>query len=269
MKILDNLKKVFESNFKEVFTGNTFKFFDFSKTANYFLEKDGEKLLVNLNKADPEEKQKFKEILDDSIQNYDEGLLTTKNVNKTKQIKKNLPKQKDEELLNFYKEKISGDIYKALELSIIVRNAFKSNEDISELKRDIYLKFPDFGNNVCNLTTSNYFDDYFKELYDIMSKEDNFNISKYGKEVERIVKELPYMVFINRYKSFEEFKGQVEFKLNRMKRYGTNKLKLHALGYDNVEKSFKIVKDYEDDEEITIEKEINANRTIATITFKF
>ncbi len=269
MKILENLKKAFESSFGDVFTNNTFKLFDFSKTINNFIEKDGEKLLINLDKANPEEKQNFKKVLDDSIQNDNEGFLTTKNVIKTKQIKRNLPRQKDEELLNFYKDKISEDIYRAFELSLIVRNAFNSGEDISELKRDIYLKFPKFGNNVCNLTTSDYFDYYFSELHKIMSEENNFDIEKYKKEVDRIARELPYMVFINRYKSLEEFEGEVKFKLSKLRKYGTDKLKLHAIGRDNVEKAFRISENYKYDSEITLENEVNLNKTIATIIFKF
>src|SRR3989344_1044986 len=113
MKILDNLKKVFEANFKEVFTGNTFNLFAFSKITNVFLEKDGEKLLINLKKADENQKQQVKKILDESRENDEEGFLTKRNITKTKKIKKNLPKEKDKGLLNFYKEKISDDIYEA------------------------------------------------------------------------------------------------------------------------------------------------------------
>ncbi len=160
-------------------------------------------------------------------------------------------------------------MYQALEMSLIVRNIFRSNGEIGNLKEDISFKFPTFGNNLCNLTSSNYFNEYFKELYNIMTTENNFNIGSYKSEIEWIVKELPYMVFINRHKSLEEFSGEVKFKLDRLKKYGMNKFKLHAIGKDNVEKSLKIAKEYLNDEEIQIHKEVNESETIATIIFNF
>lgn len=270
MKILDNLKKVFESKFRDLFANNTFKLFDFSRNSTYTLEtKDGEKLLIDLTKSDDTEKKAIKEILDNSIQNDGELFLTNKDAKKTEQIKRNLPKDTDDELLNFYSDKLNSDTLKALEMSLVVRNAFKNKEVIIELKRDIIYKFPEFGNNICNLTSSNYFETYFKELYDIMSEEESFKIDDYQKEVGWIIKSLPYMVFINRFKSLEEFSGEVKFKLSKLKKYGTNKLKLHAIGKDNVEKALKIVEEYKDKREINIEIIMNDNKTIVTIIFKF
>lgn len=270
MKILDNLRKVFENKFRDLFANNTFKLFDFSKNSNYILEtKDGEKLLIDLSKTNDIEKKAIKEIIDNSIQNEEEVFLTNKDSKKTEQIKRNLPKNIDNELLNFYKDKLNSDILKALEMSLVVRNAFKNREEIIELKRDIAYKFPEFGNNICNLTSSNYFETYFKELYSIMFEEENFEINNYQKEVERIIKELPYMVFINRFKSHEEFSGEVKFKLAKLKKYGTNRLKLHAIGKDNVEKALRIAEEYKDQNEIDIEIIMNNNKTIVTIIFKF
>ncbi len=270
MTILDKLRTIFEGKFRDLLANNTLKLFDFSKNTNYTLEfKDGERLGIDLGKATEQEKKALKEIIDSNIQEKEETFLTDKVNKKTLQIKQNLPNPTDEELLNFYKGKINPDMLRALEMSLVVRNVFRKGEDILELKRDISLRFPSFGNNVCNLTSSDYFDKYFRELYDTLINEPDFDISKYKSEVERIIIELPYMVFINRYKSLEEFLGEVKYKLSRLKKYGTDRLKLHAIGKDNVEKSLLIIEQYENQEEIIIDKDINKSRTIATITFKF
>ncbi len=270
MEILDKLKTLFESKFRDIFSNNTIKFFDFSKNVENVLElEDGQRLKIDLNRATDIEKKALKEIIDFTVQNEEETFLTNKDSKKTEQIRRNLPKNIDDELLNFYNDKLNADMLKALEMSLVVRNAFKDGEEIIELKRDIAYKFPEFGNNICNLTTSNYFDGYFKELYLAMLEEDGFEISNYQIEVERIIKSLPYMVFINRYKSLEEFSGEVRFKLSKLRKYGADKLKLHAIGKDNVEKSLKIAEEYHEEREVNIEKEINSNRTIATLIFKF
>jgi len=57
--------------------------------------------------------------------------------------------------------------------------------------------------------------------------------------------------------------------LDKLKKYGTEKLKIHALGRDNVDKALKIADEYKDDKTITIEKRINQSKTIITIVFRF
>ncbi len=271
MSILDKLKTLFEGKFGDIFTNNTIKLFDFSKNVSNVLElKDGQRLGLDVSKATQEEKKQIKkEIIDVIVQNQDEALFLNKSEQKTKQIKRNLPIYTDKELLKFYKDKLNPDMFKALEASIIVRNSWEKGEDITEIKRDIAWKYPSFGNNLCNLVTRNYFEEYFKELYENMLEQDDFSILAYQQEVERIVESLPYMVFINRHKSYEEFSGEVKFKIDRLKKYGTEKLKIHALGKDNVDKALKIVDEYKEDETITIEKSINQSKTIITVIFRF
>ncbi|MEA3378050.1 MAG: hypothetical protein U9Q69_00265 [Nanoarchaeota archaeon] len=271
MSILDKLKTLFEGKFGDIFANNTIKLFDFSKNVSNVLElKDGQKLSLDVSKATSEEKKKIKkEIIDVMVQNQDEALFLDKSEQKTNQIKRNLPVNNDEELLKFYKDKLNPNMFKALETSIVVRNSWKKGEDITELKRDIAWKYPSFGNNLCNLVTRNYFEKYFKELYEKMLEQDDFSIVIYQQEVERIVESLPYMVFINRHKSYEEFSGEVKFKIDRLKKYGTEKLKIHALGKDNVDKALKIVDEYKEDKTIVIERRLNQSKTIITATFIF
>jgi len=270
MKILDKLKNIFDAKFRDLLANNTIKFFDFSKNVNNVIElKEGEKIGLDISKATDDEKRRIKEeILDFIVHNENDIFLTNKTAEKTNKIKRNLPQDKDKELLSFYRNKLNPDIHKALEGALIVRRAFNNGEDILELKRDISFKYPEFGNNLCNLVTRDYFDEYFKELYDNMFEEEGFDIIEYQNEVERIVRSLPYMVFINRHKSYEEFSGEVKFKLDRLKKYGTEKLKLHGLGKNNVEKALRIIEEYKDDSSVAIEKRINKSGTIITAIFR-
>jgi len=102
-----------------------------------------------------------------------------------------------------------------------------------------------------------------------MLEQEDFSILDYQQEVERIVESLPYMVFINRHKSYKEFSEEVKFKIDRLKKYGTEKLKIHALGKDNVNKALKISEKFKENETITIEKRMNQSKTIITIIFRF
>ncbi|MCK5149596.1 hypothetical protein KAJ87_01575 [Candidatus Pacearchaeota archaeon] len=271
MIFLDKLKTIFEGKFGDILSNNKFSLFHFSKNVNEPLEVKNENTLkIDLTKLNEEEKELFKkEIRNITIQKEGDAFLINKTIRKTQKIKKNLPKDADELLLKFYRNKISPEMYKALEASLIVRNAFINNEDITELKKDIRNKYPTFGNNLCNLTTRNYFDDHFKELYLKMLEEEDFNIRVYQKKIEYIVKSLPYIAFIAKDKTYDELSGEVMFKLAKLKMYGTGKLILHGLGKGNVETTLKILEEYRNDKDTCIDIEINPKRTIITATLMF
>jgi len=270
MNILDTLRTIFEGKFGDILSNNRITLFNinFSKNNDTTLEIKGENTLsIDVSKATPEEKKSIKrDIIDTVVQDEEDAFLVDNSSEKTKQIKRNLPKGDDEDLLKFYKDKLKLDMYKALEASLMVRNAFRKREDITELKRDITHKYPKFGNNLCNLVSQDYFHGHFKELYYSMLEEEEFDIGSYQRKVEKIVKSLPYIVFIAQYKSYDELSGLVSFKLEKQMIYGTGKLLLHGLGRKNVETTLKILREYKDDESIMIEREINPTKTMITAT---
>jgi len=245
--------------------------FDFSKNTNYVLEvKDNQKLSLDLSKATPEEKKLIKEkIIDVAIQDENQAFLSDNSARKTQQIKSNLPDKDDEELIKFYKDKLPLDMQNALEASLVVRRVFNNEGDISDLKRDIAQKYPEFGNNLCNMTTEGYFHGHFKDLYQSMLNDERFDISEYQKKVKKIVVSLPYTVFVTKYKKFVEIAGEVQYKIQRLKKYGTARLLLHGIGKTNVDTTFKIIEMYKDDKNIHIDVEVNNQGSIITATFKF
>lgn len=270
MTILENLKKVFEGKSGDILSNNNITFFNFSKNTNEVVEvKDGNKLVIDLSKANEEQKKQVKNILDLIVQSENEVFLMDHSSEKTLKIKRSLPQGESEELLKFYKEKLNPEMYKALEASVIVKNVFDKGEDILEMKRDISRKYPTFGNNLCNLVTRGYFDKHFKELYQSMLEDEEFDINLYQRKVERIIKSLPYTVFITRFKSYDELSGEVRFKLERLKKYGTGKLLLHGLGRENVNTTMTLLEEYKEENHINIQIEINQKRTIITATLIF
>lgn len=270
MTILENLKRVFEGKFGDILSNNSITFFNFSRNTHETVEvKEGNKLVIDLSKATDEEKKLVKNILDSRVQSENEAFLMDHSSEKTIKIKKSLPRGESEELLKFYKEKLKPETYKALEASIIVKNAFDQGEDILEMKKDISRKYPTFGNNLCNLVTRGYFNEHFKELYQSMLKDEEFDINIYQRKVEKIIKSLPYMIFITRYKSYDELSGEVRFKLDKLKKYGTGKLLLHGLGRENVNTVMTILEEYKEDDHINIQTEINQRKTIITATLIF
>lgn len=270
MNLFEKLKNIFEAKFSNIFNNNCFILFDFSKNTTELLEvKEGNKLSIDLTRASIEEKKQIKEeIIDYNVRTQEETFLVTPSSTNVKKIKRNLPEGTEQELLDFYKDKLTPEMYKALEASIIIRNAFRRREDINELKRDIAKKYPPWGNNLSNMVTERYFDDYFKNLYSNMFKEENFDIRTYQRSVESTVKSLPFTVFVTTYKSYNELSEEVQFKLTNLKKYGTGKLQIHGIGHENVNTTLDLCKEYKSQVD-DIKVELNPAKTIITAILTF
>lgn len=271
MSLLDILKTIFGGKSGDVLSNNKIKvtLFNFSKTNHNTIEQKGDIFSIDLSKATPEERiLLFQKVINTDF-DKNGTLLISKTPEKTLLIKRNLPKEDDADLLDFYKDKLTPDMYKALELSLTVRSCFRNGEDITELKRDISSKYPSFGNNLSNLVSQDYFDKHFKDLFNSMLEDEEFDILIYQRKVEKIVKSLPYTVFITKYKPYKELSGEVEFKLQKLIKYGAGKLLLHGLGKENVLTILKILGDYKEDKRVQIEMDMNPKQTIITATLKF
>src|SRR3989344_8479203 len=143
--VFEKLKSIFEVRLSDFFKNNTLIFknnslinINFSRKSNSALELNGDALLVNLDHATPEEKKRVKEeIINHRVQIEGEAFLVKHSSTNVKKVKENLPDGTEQELLDFYKNKLTPEMCKALEASIVVRNAFRKKEDITELKRGI------------------------------------------------------------------------------------------------------------------------------------
>jgi hypothetical protein len=255
-----------------ILNNNKFVFFDFSKnTTNVIEEKDeGKTLSIDLERATDREKELVKhEIIDPLIQEQDQTFFLQESTEKTTLIKKNLPDKEDKELLDFYKDKLKYDWVRALEVSLIVKKAFETGEEIRDMKTDLRRKYPDFGNNLCKLVSSGYFHGHFKELYSSMRQDEDFEITLYQSKVEKIVKSLPYIVFIDKYRSYNEMSGEVHFKIGKLRKYGAGKLILHALSKENVMNALLIIDDFKNDGPLEVRIDINKQKTVLTAVFSF
>ena len=269
--VLDKLKTIFEGKFGDILSNNKLTLFDFSKNKTEVLEiKEGNKIVLDVSKANVQEQKLIKEkMIDSTLQQQNETFMLYDFAQKTENIRLNLPVGDDEDLLKFYKDKLKPEMCQALEASLVVKNAHKKGQDIIDLKKDISRRYPTFGNNLCNLVTQGYFHGHFKYLFISMFDEQTFDISIYQKKVEKIVQSLPYTVFITRHRSYDDLSGEVRFKLEKLKKYGAGRLLLHGLGRENVSTTVNLLEEYKEDKNITIQKELNSSGTIITATLIF
>ena len=269
MRIFDKLKHIIKIDWRG------FKFLSpnitiIQNTQNkdkIIVSKDENKILLNYPSLDEEEKQLLIDSIKEGFENKESDLLEEKSEARVRDIKQKSELQSIKSVIEFYKDKISDEHWRALEASLYVREVFRQEQPVRELKRNIIRKFGEDGRNISNLCTAGYFEGYIKQVYEEMKFNPDFVIEKFQDYFKKIVSTSPFAIFVYRDMSEEELSGEIIHKLETYQKYGIKFLAIHGIGKDNVKKIRKIVQEIEEERNLTIEMAQEGNIIVIKIIF--
>ena len=135
----------------------------------------------------------------------------------------------DNAVLSFFNGIIPPNDYESLQASLFLRSRFKLNEDVTMLKNGIRKRFGDRGNNISNLCTAGYFEEFLMPLYNA-SREDFRNI------YEDIVNKSIVAIFVHRNMNSEEIPKEISKRIEISKKYGIKFIHIHGISNNNVKK---------------------------------
>lgn len=142
----------------------------------------------------------------------------------------------NKEVLDFFREKIpSGDL-PILKASLYLRSVLLDGGDTALLKQDILSQWGTRGGNISNLCSSRYFEDWFRPLYEQMSKGSDFNDEKFQKVYNEIVQYLPFSLFVNHSMNEDEIVMKIKQKIEMSEKYGLEIINIHGIGTTNVKR---------------------------------
>lgn len=224
--------------------------------------------------ADPEKFNKegvkaLKGLVKDSIK---DGYLVLKDDSKKllEDFKKVDSRKQNRELLEYFSGKIpSGDL-EALRASLFIKDLHEKGIDrdlIHKLKQDIIFKHGRRGGYIANLTTAGYFESIIKPLYEEMATKPDFKMDTFRASYDQIVIQQPFAVFVSRVMTEEDLEKEVTDKIETNKKYGIQKLKIHAIGKSNVDKITNIINKLKDD--FTRNPDVESGQDYLTMTIWF
>lgn len=193
----------------------------------YQYDEDSGKLNVFLDNLSPEKKEKLISIIQESV---DDGnkFLEEKSSSLLKDLcsfQKN--KGNDQKVLDFFENIIPRDDLEALESSLYLRRKFVEKKDIKQLKQDIRTRYGDRGNNIANLSSAGYFENFLMPLYN--SSQQDFN-----KIYDVGVSKSAMAIFVHNQMNDEEIAKEIHNKLKISKKYGLKFLHIHGIGLRNI-----------------------------------
>lgn len=183
---------------------------------------------INLEKIDNKQREKLKLLLQEYLENGNK-LLQTDTANLLEKLYNYNKENDDKQILQFFNGIIPPQDLEALEASLYLRSVFRKHEDVQSLKSDIRLSFGIRGNNIANLCTAGYFEEFLIPLY-------NASKEKFKELYELIVGKSVLAVFVHQGTNTKVIQEEIEEKINASKKYGLKFLHIHGIGKNNVKK---------------------------------
>ena len=108
-----------------------------------------------------------------------------------------------------------------------MRKKFEKGVSISDLKRDIIMRFGDRGRNISNLCSAGYFEEFLIPLYN--SDKENFE-----RIYEDLIANSMLAVFVNSGMDADDIPKELERKILISKKYGFKFIHVHGIGKKNI-----------------------------------
>ncbi len=201
-------------------------------------EKSG-KLDVFLDNLSEDKRKKLNEILKENVGEGNKFLEK-----KSSSLLRDLcnfqqTKGEDKKVLDFFENIIPEEDMEALESSLYLRRKFNEKKDVGLLKQDIRSRFGDRGNNIANLCTAGYFENFLMPLYNSSQKE-------FNKIYEIVVSKSAVAIFVHSQMKEQEITEGIKRRLEISKRYGIKFLHIHGIGEYNIRTIKKCIEENKD-----------------------
>lgn len=204
------------------------------------IDKNGERITLNQASLDETQQKELGSIMLDYF-NEEGELLKNNLLDYSGQMDEYKEEKPDESLKAFFKGKIPKEDLEILNISLFMRDRFKKDENISQIKSDIIKRFGDRGKNIANLCTTNYFENFIKPLWEAIHgaiADKQQADQRFNEIYELIVKNGLLAVFVHSKMSKSKLAVLIRKKMEESKKYGftvvSDRLYIHALSRSNV-----------------------------------
>lgn len=209
---------------------------DPNKEKEFLFDSESGEFEILMDNISEDKKELLSEALKESIDKEDTKVFEKETWKLLEGLKKFERSNADKQLINFFKPIISFADFEVLEAAIYIQESFKQGNDVRSLKRDIRFRFGDRGNNIVNLFSAGYFEEFLTKVYS-HSKE------KFNEIYELVVSKAVLAVFVHSETDKEDIPKEIYEKLSLSKKYGIKFIYIHGIGEVNVKKIRECIKE--------------------------
>ncbi len=121
-----------------------------------------------------------------------------------------------------------------IEASLFIRRLHNNGANVSGYKALLIQKYGSRGNNIANLITAGYYENYLAEIYKHLVETEADLAPKIFSEIyEEAVTQYPFAVFVSTTKTYEQIKGKIRDKIKLNLLNDQHVLNIHGIGKAN------------------------------------
>ena len=269
MSWLDPLKKIFPKLTSLV----TFNININSNNRNEKVKIDAssKNVSINLEKLTPKEEGVVKSVLAEAV-NENKLLLQDKSKLMLEDFELEDKSEKTKEIISFLTPLISQEDLIVWRASLYLKKCFQEGKSgVAILKSQLSQKYGDRGNNIANLCTAGYLEEYLIPMHEALKK----SIADAGKVKERfqifyatIVNDLPFTIFVCAQMHEGEIKKTILDKMEQNMKYGLKFFNIHGIGTRNIKKIKEVLAEIEN-KKILANKNITEGNDIIFVRLEF
>jgi len=188
-------------------------------------------LLINLPQAKPEEQ---KQMLEELAESFNKGELVFVD-DETKKLADGVTAAESStesgELVKYFEGKLSQTDWQIFRTGLYTNYLIEQGMPTSEIRESVIRTYGFRGRNILNLASSGHFASHIKPLYEELSKAPDFTNVIFYEEFERILREMPFAIFVNSATDRERLHEMISERVEQAKHYSVEKQKLYIHGW--------------------------------------
>lgn len=232
----NKLRHLFKTGIIKLFSDNTKNHYHDNRIFNINIHPDVLK---------PPNREKLIDEIKYAINEGDQTLLCENTQKRIQDFRKEEQEKDSTEVLTFFRDKVSEKDLTIIRGALYIRQCFKRGENIDDLKLDVMLKYGEKGKNIVNLCTAGYFEEYIIPFYKLALEQKETEeeaLKAFNRYFNRIVEELPFIVFVRHDKTPENVVTEVRRKIENGARF----VNIHGMGRHNVKTIYDAITQLEE-----------------------
>ena len=167
------------------------------------------------------------------------------------------------DLVAYFKDKLKPTDWQIFRTGLYINYLLEAGMPTSEIRQGVLATYGARGRNILNLASADHFLTHVKPLYEEMEKAENFTPTVFYEEFERILREMPFAIFVNHSIAAQALCKLVAAKIEQGRKNMVRERKLYIHGWgSNVKTIDQAVESLKDS---TLKIEINKRKEVTEI----
>ncbi|PIZ63271.1 hypothetical protein COY17_00935 [Candidatus Saccharibacteria bacterium CG_4_10_14_0_2_um_filter_52_9] len=188
--------------------------------------------VLNLGQATKQEKEEALKLLADSFKKGDVLFLDDESRQLVSSVEAAESRESEGSLVNFFRGKLATRDWQILRTGLYIEFLVTQGIPTKEIREGVIRNHGLRGKNLLNLAAAGHFTSHIKPLYEELSKAPGFTDNVFYEEFERILKEMPFAIFVNNTITPDQLTDMIKERAEAAMAYSVDRRKIyvHAWG---------------------------------------